>query len=197
MAKKRLALLISGNGSNLQAIINACQNEIINAEVVVVISNRKDAYGLKKAEKAAIPAIYHPYFKGSDRNLYDDSLSKLVLQYTPDFVVLAGWMRKLSMHFLRYFPMKVVNIHPALPDTFPGTHAIERAFHAYQEGEITQSGVMIHYVPDEGVDDGPILLQKIIKINPEDQLADFEDRIHETEHHLFTEVLCMLCNNSR
>ena len=194
MAKQRLAVLISGNGSNLQAIIDACDSGQLDAEIVVVCSNKKTAFGLTRAQEANIPTIYHPYFKGSDRNVYDEEIANYILLYKPDLIILAGWMRKLSISFLQNFPNAVINIHPALPDTFPGTHAIERAFQAYQQGKITASGVMIHYVPDEGVDNGPLILQEKVNIYPEDTLDSFEERIHKTEHRLYIEALNMLCN---
>ncbi len=87
------------------------------------------------------------------------SSAKLAASYQPDWIVLAGWMRVLSSAFLDCFPQRVINLHPALPGTFPGTHAIERAFEAYQRGEIDRTGVMVHLVPDEGVDNGPVLAQ--------------------------------------
>ena len=194
MAKKRLAVLISGNGSNLQAIIDACNIGKLNAEIVVVCSNKKAAYGLTRAEVSNIPTIYHPYFINADRKIYDAELANYVLPYKPDFIILAGWMRKLSMAFLAHFPNAVINIHPALPDTFPGTHAIERAFEAFLQGKIKASGVMIHYVPDEGVDDGPVILQEKVDIYSNDTLDLFEERIHNTEHRLYIEALHMLCN---
>ena len=194
MVKRRLAVLISGNGSNLQAMIDACKNGNLNAEIVMVCSNKKAAFGLSRAKNASIPTIFHPYFKDVNRNTYDEELANHILPYQPDFIILAGWMRKLSMAFLKYFPNTVINIHPALPGTFPGTHAIERAFEAFQQGKITESGVMIHYVPDEGVDNGPLILKEEVAIYANDTLDSFEERIHKTEHRLYIEALNMLCN---
>jgi phosphoribosylglycinamide formyltransferase-1 len=193
MAKKKLAVLISGNGSNLQAILDACIDNTIHAEVVVVGSNKKDAYGLTRAQSSQVPTFCLPNTKDTNRNEYDKQLSEIILPYEPDYVILAGWMRKLSMDFLKKFKNHVINIHPALPDTFPGTHAIERAFEAFQRGQISQSGVMIHYVPDEGVDNGPLILKEKVAIYSEDTLAQFEERIHQTEHRLYIEALRMLC----
>ncbi len=103
--------------------------------------------------------------------------------------MLAGWMRILSSAFLERFPNRVVNLHPALPGTFPGTHAIQRAFEAYQSGQIEHTGVMVHLVPDEGVDSGPVLNQRIVPILPEDTLETLETRIHAVEHALLVETL--------
>jgi len=104
-------------------------------------------------------------------------------------VVLAGWMRILSSLFLSSFPNRVVNLHPALPDTFPGTHAIERAYQAYHRGEIKHTGVMVHLVPNEGVDNGPVLGQQEIHFQPDETLEQFEARVHAVEHILLVNTL--------
>ncbi len=158
MTKKRLAVLISGNGSNLQTLMDACSSNTLNAEIAIVISNQANAFGLARAVKSNIPAICLPYLKGSDRETYDEQLYQHVRPFSPDFIILAGWMRLLSQSFLSHYQGQVINIHPALPGCFPGTHAIERAFEAYQAGTITHTGVMVHYVPDEGIDDGPVII---------------------------------------
>ncbi len=192
--KVRIAVLISGFGSNLQAIIDACRSGYIpNAEVCAVISNRKEAYGLERARQAGIAAVYFPLkpFKdqGKSRQDYDAALADLVASYRPDWIVLAGWMHVLSMAFLGRFPGRVINLHPALPGAFPGTDAIRRAYEAYQRGEITHTGVMVHLVPDEGVDVGPVLAQQEVPIYPSDTLADLEARVHAVEHELLPTVL--------
>ncbi len=154
MKKAGLVVLVSGFGSNLQAILDAIAAGRLNAEVRAVVSNRADAYGLERARLAGIPARVIPHLKGQERNVYDTELAVLVQQYDPDLVLLAGWMRVLTMAFIGKFPQKIVNLHPALPGTFPGVNAIERAYLAYQKGEITHTGVMVHLVPDENVDRG-------------------------------------------
>ena len=120
---------------------------------------------------------------------YDAELAERVAAFEPDWVLLAGWMRLLSAAFLDRFHGRVINLHPALPGTFPGTHAIERAFAACQKGEITGTGVMVHLVLDEGVDCGPVLGQEFVPILPEDSLETLEVRIHQVEHHLLLQVL--------
>ena len=189
----RLAVLISGNGSNLQAIIDAIRQRVLNAEIVVVIANRKDAYGLQRAAKAGIPTLYHPLkpFRdaGQERTDYDAALATLLAPYKPDWIVLAGWMHILSDVFLQRFPYRVINLHPALPGQFPGTHAIERAYEAYQAGAIKKTGVMVHLVPDEGVDSGPILATRDVLIYRTDALETLEQRIHQTEHQVLIEAL--------
>ncbi len=191
-----LVILISGNGSNLQAILDACASGELNAQVVAVISNKRDAYGLERAKRANVPAIAKPKPKELNRRSYDAELADLVASYQADWVVLAGWMRVLSSVFLDLFPNHVVNLHPALPGTFPGTHAIERAYEAYQAGEINHTGVMVHLVPDEGVDDGPVLAQEIVPIDVDDTLESLEARIHAVEHRVLVNTLKTLTRAS-
>ena len=191
-----LVVLITGNGSNLQAILDACASGELDAQVVAVISNKKDAFGLERARRANVPAIVKPKFKEQDRCIYDAELAELVAAYQPDWIVLAGWMRVLSSAFLDRFPQRVVNLHPALPGTFPGTHAIERADAAYRAGEITQTGVMVHLVPDEGVDVGPVLAQEIVPINDDDTVEDLEERVHTVEHRLLVSTLKTLVHKA-
>jgi phosphoribosylglycinamide formyltransferase 1 len=185
----KLVVLISGFGSNLQAILDAVCNGMLPARVCAVISNKADAYGLERARLAGLPAIAQVYQKGQERADYDRQLASLVASYQPDWIVLAGWMRILSAAFLERFPNQVVNLHPALPGMFPGTHSIQRAFEAYQSGQIEHTGVMVHLVPDEGVDSGPVLDQRIVPILPEDTLETLETRIHAVEHTLLVETL--------
>ena len=185
----RLVVLISGNGSNLQAILDACKSGELNAKVVSVISNKADAYGLTRARNEGIEAIYFAKQPNESRQEYDTRLAAYVSTCLPDYVILAGWMRILSSSFLSSFPNKVINLHPALPDTFPGTHAIERAFEAYQRGEIDHTGVMVHLVPDEGVDNGPVLATEIVTIHEDDTLESLEARVHQTEHRILVQTL--------
>ncbi|SRR5581483_378588 len=185
----RLVVLISGNGSNLQAILDACASGELNASVVSVISNKADAYGLVRAKDAGIESIYFPKLENESRRDYDTRLANYITIKLPDYIILAGWMRILSNHFLSVFPNGVINLHPALPGMFPGTHAIQRAFAAYQRGEIDHTGVMVHLVPDEGVDNGPVLATEIIPIHPDDTLEFLEARVHQTEHQLLVHTL--------
>ncbi len=181
-APPRLVVLISGNGSNLQAILDACASGELPASVVCVISNKADAYGLVRAKNAGVEAVHFAKLANETRQEYDQRLADYVTTKQPDYIILAGWMRILSSAFLSSFPNKVINLHPALPDTFPGTHAIERAFEAYQRGEIDHTGVMVHLVPDEGVDNGPVLATEIVPILADDTLESLETRVHQTEH---------------
>lgn len=189
----RLAVLISGNGSNLQALIDAIRLRMLNAQIVVVVSNKKDAFGLQRAEKAGIPTRYHPLkpYKDAEKSRaeYDADLAKLLKEFKPTYVVLAGWMHILSSEFLKFFPYRVVNLHPALPGTFPGINAVERAFEAFQRKEIKKTGVMVHLVPDEAVDAGPVLESEAVPIYSTDTLDTLIQRVHTTEHRLLITAL--------
>ncbi|MDO9086405.1 MAG: phosphoribosylglycinamide formyltransferase [Anaerolineaceae bacterium] len=196
-APARLVVLISGSGTNLQAIIDAIALEKLPAEIVAVISNKPNAYGLERARQSGIPTLVKPKLKEKSREEYDAELAQIVLAYSPDWIVLAGWMRILSMSFLHYFPGRVINLHPALPGTFPGTNAIERAFEAYQRGEITETGVMVHLVPDEGVDIGPVLAQAHIPIEIGDTLVELEEKIHGIEHNLLVNTLIQIISKEK
>ena len=185
----QLVILISGNGSNLQAILDAGSLGELDAKVVSVISNKADAYGLVRAKNAGVESIYFPRQENESRREYDERLAIEVKSKQVTYIILAGWMRILTSAFLDHFPNRVINLHPALPNAFPGTHAIERAFEAYQRGEIKHTGVMVHLVPDEGVDNGPVLGQQVIYFQPDESLQQFEVRVHEVEHKLLVSTL--------
>lgn len=182
----RVVVLISGTGSNLQALIDAIAAGSLKAEIPLVISNRSKVFGLERAEKAGIPTkvlALKPYTTaGKSRIQYDADLAQLIVAAKPDLVVLAGFMHILSPTFLDQFPTTpLINLHPALPGQFDGARAIERAFEAYQKGEIKHTGVMVHRVIQE-VDGGEPLLVEQVEIKPEDDLAALQDRIHSVEH---------------
>jgi len=185
----RLVVLISGNGSNLQALMDASAAGELPAQVVAVFSNKSGAYGLERAAKAGIPTMVIPSAQEADRRAYDQILGGHVASFRPDYVVLAGWMRMLSSAFLERFPGRVINLHPALPGAFPGAHAIERAYASWQRGEIDRSGAMVHLVPDEGVDNGPVLGLEEIPFVPGESIDEFEARVHEVEHRLLVGTL--------
>ncbi len=147
----RLIVFISGNGTNLQAILDAVRARELDAEVALVVSNRKAAYGLVRAQEAGVPTLYFPLKPYADqREAYDRDLAERVSAYAPRLIVLAGWMHVLSPAFLDRFPRQVINLHPALPGQFPGVDAIQRSFEAWQRGEVEAGGCMVHYVIPEG-----------------------------------------------
>jgi len=178
-AARRLVVLASGNGSNFQAIADA------GLVVVGLVCNRPDAFVVERAAAADVPTVVLVPDKAEPRSDYDTRLADAVAGFAPDFVVLAGWMRMLSMAFLSRFPGRVVNLHPALPGEFPGTHSIERALAA----GVARTGVMVHYVPDEGMDDGPVIATAEVEILPEDTLDTLSERVHATERTLLVNAL--------
>ncbi|KAF8959674.1 hypothetical protein BGZ46_001709 [Entomortierella lignicola] len=192
----RVVVLISGTGSNLQALIDAVKNGTLKAEIPLVISNRSKVYGLTRAEEAGIPTkvlALKPYTTaGKTRDEYDADLAQLIVEAKPDLVVLAGFMHILSPTFLDQFPSTpLINLHPALPKQFDGAKAIERALEAYKNGEIKHTGVMVHRVIQE-VDGGEPLLVKEVEIKPEDDLAALQERIHSVEHVLIVQGAVMV-----
>ena len=192
--RKRIVVMISGSGTNLQAVIDAIGAGEIAADIALVVSNRKAAYGLERAQKAGIPVLYFPLkaYKdaGKTRQQYDQDLAGLVAAQQPDLVVLAGWMHVFDARFLDHFPDRVINLHPALPGTFPGTDAISKAFESYQRGEITHSGCMVHYVIPE-IDAGRVIDQVRVGFESDDDLHAFEARMHEAEHRLIVKSIVL------
>lgn len=193
---KRLVILASGNGSNAQAIIDGCATGLLPAEVMAVVSDHGDAKALVRADTAGLPAVHVGRRTGESRADYDARLADIVTGFDPDWVVLAGWMRVLTLNFLGWFPGMVVNLHPALPGELPGLHAIERAHAEAEAGTRTRTGVMVHLVPDEGVDVGPVLATAEVPIYPADTLDELEQRVHAVEHFLLVETLRNLCNST-
>jgi formyltetrahydrofolate-dependent phosphoribosylglycinamide formyltransferase len=191
----RLVVLASGNGSNAQAIIDACAAGELPAQVVALISDKAEARALARADAAGLPAVHVGRRPGESRADYDARLGDVVSGFDPDFVVLAGWMRVLTLNFLGWFPGMVLNLHPALPGEFPGVHAIERAYAEARAGHRTATGVMVHLVPDEGVDDGPVLATATVDILPSDTLDTLEARMHAAEHLLLVGTLHRLCTD--
>jgi len=185
--------MVSGGGSNLQAVLDACRDGVIDGDVVAVVSNRSDVYAFRRADDAGVPTVHVGRLDGEQRAEYDARLADVVSGFDPDLVVLAGWMRILTMSFLGWFPGRVINLHPALPGELAGTHAIERAWQEAQRGERTSSGVMVHLVPDGGVDDGPVLGTAVVPIDSRGTLDQFEAAIHSAEHRLLVDVISELC----
>ena len=194
----RLVVLATGSGSNLQAVLDACADGTLDAEVVLVVVNRRSAYAAERAAAAGVPAVYRPMgpFRAEfpddprrAREAYDAALAAEVADARPDLVVQAGWMHLFTSAFLDRFPEMVVNLHPALPGVFPGAHAIDDAWAAHEADGLDHTGVMVHLVPDEGVDDGPVLASQTVPIEPCDTRETLEERIHAVEHELFVSTI--------
>jgi len=179
MGSRKLAILLSGRGSNFVAIHEAIGRGDLNAEICCVISNVPDAAGLAKAREFGLNTVSLPS-RGIERAEYDRRLLTTLHQWTPTLVCLAGFMRILSPEFLREYTGRVLNIHPALLPSFPGLHAQRQAL---QYG-VKISGCTVHMV-DEGVDTGPILLQRAVEILDGDTEETLSARILEQEHDLY------------
>lgn len=190
----RVAVLASGSGTNLQALIDARHNNTLTCDIVCVVTDNPSAGAIERAERAGITSVVVKKDASESRQQYDTRLATTLQNLNVDLVVLAGFMRLLSMAFLGQFPMRVVNLHPALPGEFPGTHAIGRAFDEKQSGR-TASGVMVHFVPDEGVDDGPVIATQQVPLFVTDSLDDFTQRMHEAEHVLIVSAVQQIVND--
>jgi len=192
---RRLVVLVSGEGSNLQALIDALAPGGLPARIVLVVSSKPGARALERAASAGIPAFARPYLRNgaldaaASRAAYDATLAEEILAWKPDFVFLLGWMRVLGEAFVSKFPGKIVNLHPALPGAFPGTEAIARAWEARGLGGPDESGVMTHFVPDSSVDSGPPIEVERVKMAPGSNLADFEADMHAAEHRIVVRTL--------
>ena len=179
-AKTRLGVLISGSGTNLQAIIDRSERGDLHAEVVCVISNKADAFGLERARKRGIAAIHLDHRSFSGRSEYDGALVKTLQEFNVDLVILAGFMRIVTPVLLDAFHNRVMNIHPALLPAFPGLDAQKQAL-AYGA---KLSGCTVHFV-DAGTDTGPIILQATVPILEDDTEDSLAERIHHEEHKLY------------
>ena len=183
----KIGVLISGSGSNLQAIIDRIAQGSLNAEIVLVISSRPDAYGLERAVKAGIStiALNREVFK--DAAAANQQIADALKNAGAEYVIMAGYMRKLTNEVLDAFPDKVVNLHPALLPSFKGAHAIEDAFNY----GVKVTGITVHFA-NEDYDKGPIIAQRAVEVREDDTLDSLEARIHEAEHALYPEVISWL-----
>lgn len=209
--KYKITVLISGSGTNLQALIDACGSAPLeNAQITHVVSNKKDAYGLTRAQNADIPTTYHNLVSGGYKKKFPDDSQKAREEYDidlanlishndpkPDLVVCAGWMHILSPKFinaLKSNSIPIINLHPALPAQFDGVNAIGRAWEAYQKGEIAVTGVMIHYVISE-VDRGePIITQEVECLGCQTE-SELEEKIHKVEWKLIVQGTAKALSN--
>lgn len=187
---KKIVVLISGSGSNLQSIIEGCQSGTIKGRIVAVVSNQNTAYGLVRAQQAGIPAACLDAKAYSNRQAYDAALLALIEQYQPDLVVLAGFMRILSPDFVTHFTGKLLNIHPSLLPKYPGLHTHRKAL----ENGDKEHGTSVHFVTEE-LDGGPVILQAKVPIFPEDTEADLIERVKTQEHTIYPLVVQWFSDN--
>ena len=183
MSDFSFAVLISGNGSNLQAMIDAIEREKIPGNICCVLSNKENAYGLERAEKAKIPTEVVNNKDFETRLDFDTQLVKVLSTYKPDLIVLAGFMRILSSIFLNAFTGKILNIHPSLLPKYPGLKTHERVLKSSDKIH----GITVHFV-DEGLDGGPICAQSSLQINTS-SVKELEEEIHKLEHELYPKVV--------
>jgi phosphoribosylglycinamide formyltransferase 1 len=185
--KAKVAVLISGEGSNLQSLIDACRDEDYPAEISCVISNRDDAYGLNRAANESIPChVVNPQ-DFLTREAFDQAMQELIKRHSAEFVCLAGYMRLLSLWFIDQWRGRILNIHPSLLPEFKGTHAVRDALSA----GVKETGCSVHHVTEE-MDSGLVMAQARVPVLPGDTEESLHDRIKEAEHRIYPEALQQL-----
>ena len=180
----KIGVLLSGSGTNLQAIIDAAANDGLPVDIVQVVSSRPDAYGIERARKAGIPVTVLNRDVYADPEAADARIVEALRAAGAQYVVMAGYMRKVTPVMLDAFPDRVLNLHPALLPSFKGAHAIQEAFDA----GVKVTGVTVHFA-NEDYDKGPIVAQRAVEVREDDTLETLEARIHEVEHELYPQVL--------
>lgn len=189
MLKKNIAVFISGGGTNLQAIIDSMDR--ISGEIRLVVSNKKDAYGLERGKKAGIDSLY---LDGSLEE-YDSLLLEECKKREIDLVVLAGYLKILDPKFIGHYKNRIINIHPSLLPSFGGRgHYGERVHRKVYERGVRFTGATVHFV-DEGTDTGPIILQDIVEIDYKDSIEDIGDKVLEIEHRLLPRAVELFCDD--
>jgi len=184
MKKVKLGVLISGSGSNLQSIIDNIESGDLSAEINVVISNVADAYGLTRAKNHGIKTEVIEHGKFPTREAFDKRLVEVLKENDVELVVLAGFMRVLTPAFLKAFPNRVINIHPALLPSFPGVHVWQKAI----DYGVKFSGCTVHFV-DEGTDTGPIIIQSVVPVLDDDDADTLAARILKQEHKIYPRAI--------
>lgn len=180
----RIGVLVSGSGSNLQSIIDRIESGDLNAEICVTVSNKPDAYALVRCEKHGIPAAVIRHQDFPSREDFDRRMIEILQSHAVDLVVLAGFMRVLTPVFLQAFPMRIMNIHPALLPAFPGVHVQQQAI----DYGVKFSGCTVHFV-DEGVDTGPVIIQAVVPVLPQDTAHTLAARILREEHRIYPQAI--------
>lgn len=186
---KNIVVLISGHGSNLQALIDACKNGRLKGKIVAVFSNNAEAYGLERAQDADIPTCVLNPEDFADRAAFDAALANEIEQYEPALVVLAGYMRILSPEFVAQFAGKMLNIHPSLLPKYPGLHTHRKAL----ENGDREHGTSVHFVTDE-LDGGPLILQAKVPVFNDDTEESLSERVKTHEHTIYPMVINWFLN---
>ena len=177
---QKIVVLVSGNGSNLQAIIDSCGSRITNGQVVAVFSNKSDAYGLERAKKSDIPAHFVNPKAFPSRDSFDRELMSQIDNYQPDIIVLAGYMRILSSEFVTHYLGKMLNVHPSLLPKYPGLHTHQRAIDAGDKVH----GTSVHFVTEE-LDGGPVILQAKVPVFDDDSADTLNQRVQTQEYNIY------------
>jgi len=186
--KTRISVLISGSGSNLQSIIDKAESGWLPVEVVCVISDKEKAYGLERARKHGIPAFFVDRKLHAHREDHEEAIIKILAQFDVELIVLAGYMRLLTSRLIDQYRNRIINIHPALLPSFPGTDGYGEA---WRYG-VKVSGCTVHFV-DEGCDTGPIILQGVNTVDESDTLESFRERGLKLEHQVLPEAIKLYC----
>jgi phosphoribosylglycinamide formyltransferase 1 len=185
--KFKLAVLVSGRGSNLQAIIDSIEKSDLQAEIALVISNVRDAFALERAEKHGLEVLFLDPKSYPDRNEYEKALVKKIQAKSVNLICLAGFMRVLGKTFINAFAGRIINIHPSLLPAFPGLNVQKRAL----EHGVRFSGATVHYVNEE-VDGGPIIIQAVVPIADNDDEATLSEKILEQEHRIYSQAINLI-----
>ncbi len=188
MSKKRIVILVSGRGSNMEAILKAIDQGEINGQVVGVVSSNPVAPAIQKGQARQIPVTVVDRRESSTKVQFEQELLKVCAAYAPDLLVLAGFMHILSPDFIRQFPRQIINIHPSLLPSFPGLSAHKQAL----EHGVKLSGCTVHFV-DEGTDTGPIILQAAVPVYPDDDEESLAQRILVEEHRIYPLAVSLFC----
>lgn len=188
-AKKSIVVLISGNGSNLQALIDAQSQGLFHGEIQAVISNKPEAYGLVRAEKAKIDAIAVDHTEFDDKSSFEAQLIEKIDFYQPNLVILAGFMRILSSDFVQHYLGRILNIHPSLLPKYKGLHTHKQVL---ENGDKIH-GTSVHFVTSE-LDGGPIIAQRQIDVEASDTEQSLVDKVQQQEHQLYPEVVSWFCD---
>ena len=187
---KRIAVFASGFGSNLQALIDYNKDHGLNGEIALVFSNNKDAFALERAKESRIKSVFLDPSDYVTRGEFDEKIIKLLEEEKMDLVVLAGYMFLVSPIFVRRFKNRILNIHPALLPSFKGTHGIKDAY----EYGVKVTGVTVHFV-DEGLDSGPIIIQRAVDIDQDESIEELEEKIHRVEHEIYPLAVKYFCED--
>lgn len=188
--RKKFAVFASGNGSNLQAIIDAVKSGQIKADLALVFSDKQKAYALERARTAGIPILYLDIKAYADKQSFERDIVMKLKGYKIDFIVLAGYMKLFTEYFIHEYPNKILNVHPSMLPLYKGMESIKEAF----AGKAKSTGVTVHFV-DEKMDHGPIILQEAVPIETNDTLEILEAKVHAVEHKIYPHVIALFAED--